>query len=127
MSKANVSSMADDESTIVDLTNAVIRFRDERNWKQFHNVKDVALSLVLEATELLEIFQWTPENDALAKAKDRHPQVQDELADILYWILLLSHDLGIDIRAALLDKLQANSEKYPIEKAYGSSKKYDEL
>lgn len=117
----------DNARSLEALTQAVIRFRDERDWKQFHNVKDVSLSLVLEATELLEIFQWTAEHDALAKAHSHTQEVQDELADILYWVLLLAHDLKIDLGTALHTKLEANAEKYPIEKARGSSRKYREL
>lgn len=115
------------DSTLADLTKAVTHFRDARDWERFHNPKDVALSLVLEATELLELFQWTPENEALARAHHRHEEVQDELADILYWVLLLSNDLGFDIGDALFAKLEKNKAKYPVEEARGSSKKYDKL
>jgi dCTP diphosphatase len=106
-----------------DLTRRVTAFRDARDWKQFHAPKDVAISLVLEATELLEVFQWK-QNELDAQDKQR---IGDELADILYWVVLLSHDLGIDLPAQFEKKMAANDAKYPISKAKGSSKKYTEL
>jgi NTP pyrophosphatase (non-canonical NTP hydrolase) len=114
-------------SGLADLTRAVIKFRDERDWSQFHNPKDVALSLLLEATELLEIFQWQ-EGDAIAEAAARRKQdLADELADVLYWTLLMAHDLSIDLPSALRSKLDANAAKYPVDKAKGSSRKYKAL
>lgn len=98
-------------------------FRDQRDWKQFHDPKDVAISLSLEASELLERFQWKTSEQAL---KDKGA-IQEELADVLYWVLLLGHDLQIDLASALQAKLAANAKKYPIEKSRGSSKKYTEL
>lgn len=105
----------------------VIAFRDERDWKQFHNPKDVALSLVLEASELLEIFQWTPPDGVEARAADQREQVSEELADVLYYTLLLAHDQGIDLATALRAKLRVNAQKYPVAKARGRSDKYTEL
>lgn len=107
-----------------ELTSKIIRFRDERNWRQFHNAKDLAISLSLEASELLELFQWK-QNDEVVK--ENLEGIKDELADVLYYVLLMSHDVGIDIEEALESKLMKNERKYPIEKAYGSSKKYTEL
>jgi NTP pyrophosphatase (non-canonical NTP hydrolase) len=109
------------------LTNKVINFRDERDWAQFHNPKDLALSLTLEATEVLEIFQWK-EADAIAEtARARRDELANELADVLYWTLLMAHDLKIDLSSALEAKLAANARKYPVDKAKGSSKKYTDL
>ncbi|HYF17277.1 MAG TPA: MazG-like family protein [Ramlibacter sp.] len=105
----------------------VIAFRDERDWKQFHNTKDVALSLLLESSELLEIFQWTPPEKVGDRARDQRERISEELADVLYYTLLLAHDQGIDLAAALRAKLQANAAKYPVEKARGRSDKYTEL
>ncbi|WP_339292461.1 nucleotide pyrophosphohydrolase [Paenibacillus sp. FSL W8-0187] len=107
-----------------ELTSKIIRFRDERNWRQFHNAKDLAISLSLEASELLELFQWK-QNDEVVK--ENLEGIKDELADVLYYVLLMSHDVGIDIEEALESKLRKNERKYPIEKAYGSNKKYTEL
>lgn len=114
-------------ATINELTRKVISFRDERDWKQFHNPKDVALSLVLEAGEVMEHFQWRDEADIKEYLNSNKNLVGEELADVLYWVLLLSHDLGIDIEKALSDKLVKNAEKYPLKKARGSKKKYNEL
>lgn len=113
--------------TIDELTQKVIAFRDARDWKQFHNPKDVALSLVLEAGEVMEHFQWRNEADIKKYLKSNKSLVGDELADVLYWVLLLSHDLGIDIDKALEGKLVKNGKKYPLKKAKGSKKKYNEL
>jgi len=102
----------------------IVAFRDERNWKQFHNPKDLAISLNLEASELLELFQWKSSNESVQKNR---VEIQDELADILYYALLMCHDLGIKPDLAILEKLKKNAEKYPVDKAFGSNKKYTEL
>ncbi|WP_420540538.1 nucleotide pyrophosphohydrolase (plasmid) [Paenibacillus polymyxa] len=107
-----------------ELLEKITSFRDERNWGQFHNLKDLAISLNLEASELLELFQWKSSEEAIEQNKDK---LQDELADVLYYVLLMCNDLKIDPKEALLKKLQKNAEKYPVEKSYGSNKKYTEL
>ncbi len=114
-------------SDINELRRAVIKFRDERDWAQFHNPKDLAISLVLESTEFLELFQWKNSdeiNDVLSKKKD---DVSDELADVLYWVLLISKDLDIDLDEALKNKLIKNDSKYPVDKSKGKHTKYTEL
>lgn len=110
-----------------ELTRQVLAFRDERDWKQFHNPKDVAVSLVLEATEVLELFQWKNGAEVAQTAQARREDLADELADVLYHTLLMAHDLGIDLAAALPAKLAKSALKYPVEKAKGSSRKYTEL
>ncbi|MEK3920611.1 nucleotide pyrophosphohydrolase [Paenibacillus sp. FSL K6-2393] len=107
-----------------ELISRITAFRDERNWGQFHNPKDLAISLNLEASELLELFQWKSSEEAIEQNKDK---LQDELADVLYYVLLMCNDLNIDPKEALLNKLQKNADKYPVEKSYGSNKKYTEL
>jgi NTP pyrophosphatase (non-canonical NTP hydrolase) len=114
-------------SDIKELTQKIVEFRDERNWKQFHNPKDIALSLVLEATEVLEHFQWKNGSDIQAHIEESKGEVAEEIADVLYWVLLMAADLNIDIKEALLSKIDKNAKKYPVEKAYGSAKKYTEL
>jgi NTP pyrophosphatase (non-canonical NTP hydrolase) len=109
------------------LTQKVVEFRDERDWAQFHNPKDLALSLTLEATEVLEIFQWKEAQAITETAKDKRQEIANELADVLYWTLLMAHELKIDLSSALESKLAANAKKYPVEKAKGSNKKYTEL
>ena len=109
------------------LTRAILRFRDERDWKQFHNPKDVAISLALEAAELLEHFQWKTPAQIKAHLKAEKENVADELADVLYWVLVLSHDLGIDPARAVEKKLVKNARKYPVAKSRGRITKYNRL
>lgn len=105
----------------------IISFRDERDWQQFHNPKDLAISLVLEAGEVLEHFQWKNAGEMAAHVESHEEDVADELSDTLYWILLMANDLNIDLVAALEKKMEKNRAKYPADKAKGSHKKYTEL
>ncbi len=114
-------------STIQDLQKIIIQFRDKRNWKQFHNPKDVALSLVLEAAEVLEHFQWKDRREVENYVNQHKGEIGDELADVFYWVLLLTHDLNIDISNALKRKIKKNERKYPIKKARGKHTKYTRL
>lgn len=114
-------------SDIKNLTKKIIKFRDLRDWKQFHNPKDVALSLVLEATEVLEHFQWKTPEEVKDHVKKYKKDIAEELADVAYWVLLVSHDLDIDIKDALESKIKKNKKKYPIEKARGKHIKYNKL
>jgi NTP pyrophosphatase (non-canonical NTP hydrolase) len=109
------------------LTERIVAFRDARDWKQFHNPKDLALSLVLEATEVMEHFQWKNKEEIEKYIKTNKSDIGEELADVFYWVLLMSHDLEIDILDALEKKVKKNEEKYPTEKAKGNHKKYTEL
>ena len=112
---------------INDLTKRIIAFRDARDWKQFHNLKDVALSLVLEATEVMEHFQWKSKEEIEKYIKTNKAEIGEELADVLYWILLMSHDLKLDVLEALEKKILKNEEKYPVEKTKGRHTKYNKL
>lgn len=103
------------------LIQALVKFRDERDWSQFHNPKDLALAINVEAGELLELFLWKASEDA---DKDK---VKEELADVLAFCLLLAHRFDFDIEQILLEKIEKNSVKYPIDKAKGNAKKYNEL
>jgi len=114
-------------SDIKNLIEKIKKFRDKRNWKQFHSPKDVALSLVLEATEVLEHFQWKSPSEVEEYLENHKEDVGTELADVLYWVLLMSHDLGIDIKESLERKIKENEKKYPVEKARGKHTKYDKL
>jgi NTP pyrophosphatase (non-canonical NTP hydrolase) len=114
-------------SDIEDLQNKVVAFRDERNWKQFHNPKDMALSLVLEAAELLEHFQWKNNEEFKAHYAKNKNDVDDEIMDILYWVLLIANDLKVDIPKEFDRKMQKNISKYPKNKSSNSHKKYTEL
>jgi NTP pyrophosphatase (non-canonical NTP hydrolase) len=113
-------------SDIAELQRKVIAFRDARDWKQFHNPKDVAISLLLEASEVLEHFQWKNADEMAQHVTDKKEDVGDELADVLCLLLTMAYDLDIDLKEALERKLQKNEQKYPKEKVYGSHKKYTE-
>lgn len=112
---------------IKKLQNIIINFRNKRNWKQFHNPKDVAISLSLEASEVLEHFQWKTNEELEDYIKKNKKNIGEELADVLYWILLLSHDLRINLEEAFKKKMTVNEKKYPIRKSKGKNAKYTEL
>jgi NTP pyrophosphatase (non-canonical NTP hydrolase) len=114
-------------TSIDDLTKRIIEFRDARDWKQFHNPKDVSLSLVLEATEVMEHFQWKNKEEIEKHIETNKNEIGEELADVLYWVLLLSHDLRLDIIESLKNKISINEKKYPVEKAKGRHTKYNKL
>ena len=110
-----------------DLQKRVVNFRNARDWEQFHNPKDLAVSMLLEAAEFLEHFQWKSSDEIKAHLKEKGQDVSDELADVLYWVLLIAHDMKIDLAEAFERKMQQNEAKYPVSKAKGSHKKYTEL
>ena len=114
-------------SEIKKLTKKIVKFRNDRDWKQFHNPKDIALSLILEAAELLEHFQWKNQEEIEKYIKTNKKDIGDELADILYWVLLMCNDLEIDISRALEKKIEKNERKYPIDRARGKHTKYNKL
>ena len=114
-------------SDIKKLTQAFLEFREARDWKQFHNPKDQALSLTLEAAEVLEHFQWKTQQEIDEYIKNNKDEIADELADVLSFVLFMSHDLKIDIIEACEKKLKQNEQKYPIEKARGKHTKYNQL
>ena len=108
-------------SEISQLTQKLISFRDARDWKQFHNPKDLALALSIESAELLEAFLWKSSEQA---SKDK---IKEELADVIAYAFLLANECGLDVSEIVSSKIEENNLKYPIEKAKGSSKKYDEI
>jgi NTP pyrophosphatase (non-canonical NTP hydrolase) len=114
-------------SDLGKLQDRVLKFRDDRDWKQFHNPKDLAISLIAEATELLDEFKWKDEKAVAKHLKENKESVSDEVMDVLYNVLLISADLDIDINAEFERKMKANEKKYPVEKSTGSNKKYTEL
>lgn len=108
-------------SDLEELRREVKQFTIDRDWDQFHNGKDLALALSIEASELLEAFLWKqPEEVKVEKVKE-------ELADVVNYALLIADKYNLDLKQIVLEKLQRNAEKYPVEKAFGSAKKYDEL
>lgn len=106
---------------IEDLIKTIVKFRDERDWAQFHNAKDLSLALSIEASELNQLFLWksAEEVDIL--------RLKEELADILNYALLLADKFNLDVAQIVLDKIEKNAHKYPVSKARGSAKKYNEL
>lgn len=112
---------------IEELTDRILVFRKARDWEQFHNPKDVALSLVLEAAEVMEHFQWKNPEEIKKHVETHRDDIGEEIADVFYWVLLLSHDLGIDPVEALRRKIEKNEKKYPVEKSKGVATKYTEL
>lgn len=104
--------------------NQVLQFRDDRNWCQFHNPKDLAISLSLEAAELLEVFQWSAED---LTCDDKLDKIREELADVLSYCILMADACGLDLDEIVQAKVKKNAEKYPVEKAFGSKEKYTEL
>lgn len=114
-------------SDIQRLTEIITRFRNARDWKQFHNPKDIAMSLVLEASEVMEHFQWKGDDEIRNYIKTHKKEIGEELADVLYWVLLISHDLEIDIKKAFIRKMAISNKKYPVKKAKGNHKKYTEF
>lgn len=122
-----IRSIMSRKNEIKFLQDLIIEFRDERNWKQFHNPKDSAISLNLEASELLEHFQWKNLKEITTYVKKNKNEIGDELSDILFWVLLMSYDLKINIADAFIQKLEKNKLKYPIEKSKGKHIKYNKL
>ena len=102
----------------------VLKFRDDRNWRQFHNPKDLAISVSLEAAELLEIFQWSADDLVCEKKIDK---IREELADVLNYCILMADACGLDLDEIIQAKVKRNSEKYPVELAFGNKEKYTEL
>ena len=110
-----------------EVLSAIRRFRDERDWKQFHDPRSLAISVSIEAAELLEHFQW--KNDAqIARHVEAHRgEIADEIADVTIYLLELADILGIDMKQAIFAKLEKNAVKYPVEKSRGRITKYDKL
>jgi NTP pyrophosphatase (non-canonical NTP hydrolase) len=104
-----------------EITEALLRFRNEREWEQFHNPKDLAIALNIEAGELMELYLWKNHDEA------NIDKVKEELADIFAYAFLLADKYKFDVKEIVLEKIKKNGEKYPVEKAKGSAKKYNEL
>lgn len=114
-------------TTLTQLTDRILAFRDARDWKQFHTLKDMAISLMLESAEAGELFQWKSDTEIESKLSDLRPELGRELSDVLYWVLLMAHDAGIDLGKAFELKMVENEAKYPADLARGSSRKYSEI
>ena len=115
------------DTSLADLQKMIRKFVDDRDWDQFHNPKDLSISLSLEAAEVMEHFQWKNAAEMDEHAKKMKTEVGEELADVLYWVLLLANKLDVDLVDAFEEKMVKNETKYPTAKAKGSHKKYTEL
>jgi NTP pyrophosphatase (non-canonical NTP hydrolase) len=111
-------------SEIQEIKDALVKFRNDRDWAQFHDTKNLAIALSIEAAELNEIFLWKDSKESELVDKEK---IKEELADVFAYAFLLAEKQGLDVKQIVLDKIKRNGEKYPVDKAKGSSKKYDEL
>lgn len=107
-----------------ETVNKVLKFRDDRDWKQFHDPKDLAISISLEASELLEIFQWSRDD---VYCLDKIDKIKEELADVVNYCILMADACNLDLDKIITDKIKLNELKYPVDKAKGASTKYNEL
>ena len=114
-------------SEISEITGKILRFRDERDWMQFHDPKNMAVSIILEASELLEHFQWKTKEEVEKYVMQNNAEIKDEIADIALYLFELADNLGISLVGAMEEKLKKNEMKYPIEKAKGRHTKYNKL
>jgi NTP pyrophosphatase (non-canonical NTP hydrolase) len=108
-------------SEINKITEALLSFRNERDWEQFHNPKDLSIALSIEANELLELFLWKKPEDANLE------KVKEELADVFAYAFLIAEKYNLNVEEIVLDKIKKNGKKYPVDKAKGKSDKYDQL
>lgn len=110
---------------IEELRQKILKFREERDWKQFHNPKNLSMSIAIEASELMEIYQWLSLEDSVEYSKKHKKEIEEEVGDIFNYLILFANDLGIDLVKATSDKLEISKKKYPINKAKGNSTKYN--
>jgi NTP pyrophosphatase (non-canonical NTP hydrolase) len=108
-------------SEIQNITNALLKFRNEREWEQFHNPKDLSIALSIETNELLELFLWKKHEDA------NIDKIKEELADVFAYAFLIAEKYNFNVEEIVLEKIKKNAEKYPVEKSKGKSDKYDQL
>ena len=114
----------DSHAAAIRISIRVLKFRDDRDWRQFHTPKDLAISLTLETAELLEVFQWS---GADLECRDKLERIREELADVLSYCVLMADVCGLDLDEILREKVAKNEAKYPVEKARGRADKYTEL
>ncbi|NIM18023.1 MAG: nucleotide pyrophosphohydrolase [Candidatus Aminicenantes bacterium] len=112
---------------VKDVMKKILDFRDKRDWQQFHDPKNLAAAIAIESAELQEVFLWSNVDESRKIAAEKKQKISQELADIFIFSLLFAHETGIDIGKAVLEKIELNDKKYPVEKSKGTSKKYREL
>jgi len=130
--RTEIESSAADPGTgrvdsLIELRDALRRFAAERDWQQFHTPKNLAIALSVEASELLEHFQWLSDAESQSLDATQLARVRDEIADVLLYLVRLADRLDVDLLAAARDKLALNAKKYPADKSRGSSRKYTDL
>jgi NTP pyrophosphatase (non-canonical NTP hydrolase) len=118
--------VSDNKTTLQDLKNRVSSFADERDWKQFYNAKSMSMDIAVEAAELMDIFVWTQEKDIDERFQQKKCAVEHEVADILFALLTFAQQYNIDLSQALVNKMQHNAQKYPVDLCKGKNKKYNE-
>lgn len=119
---------SDSETTLASVRKAVLAFRDARDWAQFHHPKDLAVALSIEAAEILEWFRFKTDEEVKAQVEAGDiSALGHELADVLYWVVLLSHETGVDLASAMEEKLAISGQRYPVDLARGRKEKYTEL
>jgi dCTP diphosphatase len=109
-----------------EITEKIRRFRDDRDWAQFHNPKDMAMALSIEAGELMEHFLWKTPDEVAARVMEKREEIEEEVADVAIYLVELADILGIDLFEAIQRKMEKNAAKYPAERVRGSSLKYNE-
>lgn len=121
--------MKEDRPSLEDITSRLLEFRDARDWRQFHSLKDLILSLNLEASELLELAQWKTEGsfESASRTEEMRQRITEECSDVLLYLLLIAERTGIDLQVAAAQKIAANEIKYPVGKARGTATKYTDL
>ena len=126
---SNLPDIFDNKTSISKLRQLAQGFVDERGWNKYHNPKDLAISIAIEAAELMEIFQWTGQGEVKKIAKDEHKllRIKEELADVMILCLNMGNALGIDISQAIVEKIEKNKVKYPVELVKGNYRKYTQL
>ena len=112
--------------SLEDLKNKLVKFRDELDWKQFHNPKDLAIAISVESNELLELFQWKDKSELNELLTKKREEIGEELADILLYLISFSDITGINLYEEAIKKIEKNRKKYPLDKFKGIAKKYDE-
>lgn len=113
--------------TIEEITEKICAFRDARDWMQFHNPKEMVVAIAAEAGELMQPFIWKSHEQSEAVITDRHKHIKDEIADVAMLLFEFAHNSGISIEEAVLEKIERNEKRYPVEKAKGSNLKYNQL
>ena len=119
----------DQETNIHELKEKIQKFCEDRDWDQFHSAKELTIALIIETAELLEHFRWKSEKEVkeMFENKAKREDIEDEMADVLYFLIRLAQRYNIDLSEVLDRKMNKNEQKYPVEKARGSNKKYNEL